>query len=98
MPPLNLYARVRFLLVHFAHETAGAARTRLSLRPLIERVKETFRQTSGEWRREIAKACLSTIGGPRKPRHALAFRRLIGDGAIRILQPVLTQLNAALAD
>ena len=35
MPPLNLYARVRFLLVHFAHETAGAARTRLSLRPLL---------------------------------------------------------------
>ena len=41
MPPLNLYARVRFLLVHFAHDTAGAARTRLSLRPLIMRVKET---------------------------------------------------------
>ena len=35
MPPLNLYARVRFFYVHFAHETAGAARTRLSLRPLL---------------------------------------------------------------
>ena len=34
MPPLNLYARVRLSYVHFAHETAGAARTRLSLRPL----------------------------------------------------------------
>jgi hypothetical protein len=33
--PLNLYARVRFLLL-FAHETAGAARTRHSLRPPIE--------------------------------------------------------------
>jgi hypothetical protein len=33
MPPLNLYARVR-LLIHLAHETAGAARTRSSLRPL----------------------------------------------------------------
>jgi len=34
MPPLDLYARVRFF-VHFAHETAGAACTRLSLRPLL---------------------------------------------------------------
>ena len=33
MFPLNLYARVRFF-VQFAHETAGAARTRSSLRPL----------------------------------------------------------------
>jgi hypothetical protein len=32
--PLNLYARVRFCYVHFARETAGAARTRSSLRPL----------------------------------------------------------------
>jgi hypothetical protein len=31
--PLNLYARVRFFLCTFAHETAGAARTRLSLHP-----------------------------------------------------------------
>jgi hypothetical protein len=35
MPPLNLYARVRFLSCIFAHETAGAARTRLSLLPLF---------------------------------------------------------------
>ena len=34
MFPLNLYAHVRFLLMHIAHETAGAARTRSSLRPL----------------------------------------------------------------
>jgi hypothetical protein len=46
-----------FFLVHFAHETAGAARIRLSLRPLIERVRN-FQQTSGEMRREIAKSCL----------------------------------------
>jgi hypothetical protein len=32
--PLNLYAHVRFVLMHIAHETAGAARTRSSLRPL----------------------------------------------------------------
>jgi len=34
--PLNLYARVRFF-VQFAHETAGAARTRSSLRPLFSK-------------------------------------------------------------
>jgi hypothetical protein len=34
MLPLNLYARVR-VFVHVAHETAGAARTRSSLRPLF---------------------------------------------------------------
>ena len=62
MLPLNLYARVRFLLVPIAHETAGAARIRLSLRPLIgEGV--TWWQTSGQQRREIAKVCvlISTI-------------------------------------
>ena len=35
MFPLNLYARVRILDAQFAHETAGAASTRHSLRPLI---------------------------------------------------------------
>jgi hypothetical protein len=34
MPPLNLYARVQPLLRILARETAGAARTRHSLRPL----------------------------------------------------------------
>jgi hypothetical protein len=37
--PLNLYARVRFLLMHIAHETAGAARTRSSLRPFVLRAE-----------------------------------------------------------
>jgi hypothetical protein len=41
MPPLNLYARVHFLFVPFAHETAGAACTRLSLRPLCSRAATT---------------------------------------------------------
>jgi len=35
--PLNLYARVRFCCVHLARETAGAARTRSSLRPPFSR-------------------------------------------------------------
>jgi hypothetical protein len=33
--PLHLYAHVRFLLIPIAHETAGAGRTRSSLRPLF---------------------------------------------------------------
>jgi hypothetical protein len=49
---------VRFFPTHFAHETAGAARTRLSLRPLIGEGKEISWQTSGELRREIAKSRL----------------------------------------
>ena len=41
MLPLNLYARVRFCFVHLARETAGAARTWSSLRPLFSmRVNE----------------------------------------------------------
>ena len=32
--PLNLYAHVQHFLMHIAHETAGAARTRSSPRPL----------------------------------------------------------------
>src|SRR5665647_377463 len=39
MLPLDLYARVRISL-HIAHETAGAARTRSSLRPLIAEGEE----------------------------------------------------------
>ena len=35
--PLNLYARVRHSTLPIAHETAGAARTRSSLRPLVFR-------------------------------------------------------------
>jgi hypothetical protein len=38
-------------LAHFAHETAGAARTRLSLRPLIEEgtfLPKNSRKTGGE--------------------------------------------------
>jgi hypothetical protein len=48
--PLNLYARVRISLMHIAHETAGAARTRSSLRPLVSRANDL--QTSGACRRE----------------------------------------------
>jgi hypothetical protein len=56
MPPLNLYARVRFF-VQFAHETAGAARTRSSLRPLIS-WGETKLQSLGATCRKNAKVRL----------------------------------------
>jgi len=50
VPPLNLYARVRFLLP-IAHETAGAARIRHSLLPLFG---ENQGDNSGRSCREIA--------------------------------------------
>ncbi|MDB5574877.1 MAG: hypothetical protein JWR80_53 [Bradyrhizobium sp.] len=48
------------LLVHFAHETAGAARIRHSLLPHFSRDNET--QTSGASRREHAGMCLESCG------------------------------------
>jgi hypothetical protein len=42
------------LFVHIAHEIAGAARIRHSLRPLTIEGKENLWQTSGATRREIA--------------------------------------------
>ena len=51
MLPLNLYARMRFLFAQSARETAGAASTRSSLRPLIFG-GTAVTQTSGDQRRE----------------------------------------------
>src|SRR3954466_15718073 len=48
------------LLVHIAHETAGAARTRSSLRPLFSG-GTTKRKTPGAMRREIVKLWLLEI-------------------------------------
>ena len=45
---------------HFAHETAGAARTRLSLRPLFLMRAEVM-QSSGAMRRENADAYPTVI-------------------------------------
>src|SRR3954447_24694394 len=42
MPPPNLYAHVQYFVASIAHETAGAARTRSSLRPLISEGKDFF--------------------------------------------------------
>jgi hypothetical protein len=46
---------MRALSVHIAHEIAGAARIRHSLRPLISRGRENYLQTSGASCRENAK-------------------------------------------
>ena len=66
MPPLHLYARVRLLYHFIAHETAGAARIRLSLRPLVSRGLAIDGKASGAWRREnregvfvVARECLT---------------------------------------
>jgi hypothetical protein len=56
---------VGVLFVQFAHGTAGAARIRLSLRPLIKRVRN-FLKTSGAQRGEIAKVCLVVIASAAK--------------------------------
>jgi hypothetical protein len=53
-------------LLKFAHETAGAARIRLSLRPLLAEGKEIFWQTSGAMRGEIAKLSLLVIASEAK--------------------------------
>src|SRR5882757_4089495 len=45
---------MRALFVHIAHEIAGAARIRHSLRPLFSGGEERYSQTSGAMRRENA--------------------------------------------
>jgi hypothetical protein len=64
MLPLHLYARVRILSCINAHETAGAARTRSSLRPLFEEA-QTNLNSSGEMpsreREVMSLASLTTV-------------------------------------
>jgi hypothetical protein len=54
--PLNLYARVRFLCA-IARETAGAARTRSSLRPLISEGANEIAKLGRTASRECGGAC-----------------------------------------
>src|SRR5438132_11730914 len=53
------------LFAQIARETAGAACTRSSLRPLFSRGQKKM-QTSGEPRRENAKACFRRMGGAKR--------------------------------
>src|SRR5882672_4598989 len=57
---------MRALSVHIAHETAGAARTRHSLRPLYFERREDYLQTSGASRRGIVKVRLFVIASAAK--------------------------------
>jgi hypothetical protein len=58
--------------VHLAHETAGAARTRSSLRPLISGRAEISRTTRAIMRRERGRMQRSLRGHPSR-RHARAW-------------------------
>jgi hypothetical protein len=58
--PLNLYARVRISLCIIAHETAGAARTRSSLRPLLEGAELICKPRTKPCR-ENEEACFTVI-------------------------------------
>jgi hypothetical protein len=59
---------MRALLVHVAHEIAGAARIRHSLRPLISGGRKNYWQASGAMRRENAKLHLLSIRAKRLVR------------------------------
>jgi hypothetical protein len=59
---------MRALSVHIAHEIAGAARIRHSLRPLIYE-GEDYLQTSGDQRRELLiHACFALTLNPEVRR------------------------------
>jgi hypothetical protein len=55
---------MRALSVHIAHETAGAARIRHSLRPLISEDRKNYLQTSGATRRGNADSHPPECQGP----------------------------------
>ena len=73
-----LYAHVRNFLP-IAHETAGAARIRHSLRPLFGEGGR-FQQTSGAMRREIAATYSVVIARPRPGDPDAMVRRSGGEG------------------
>src|SRR5258707_11390451 len=65
------------LFVHFAHETAGAARTRLSLRPLYFGGQRSCK-ASGVSRREIMEPCLQAKPSPSSPVPVIPVARGVG--------------------
>ena len=78
MFPLNLYAHVRtFLLMHDAHETAGAARTRSSPRPLLRvALRPLFSRDANE------NVCLGQNHVARM-RRRVSYPPLEGEGRLR---------------
>ena len=87
MPPLPCML-VCALFTTIAHETAGAARIRHSLRPLFSRGRENYLQTSGASCREIAKLRLAVIASeathnavvPALSRDPYAAAGVVGKG------------------
>jgi hypothetical protein len=83
MPPLDLYARGRFFC-NFAHETAGAARTRLFLRPLPEdgnrRKARAHRAARSRGRVAISTVIVRESGRSRIPETAAL--KSIGHGVL----------------
>jgi hypothetical protein len=78
-------------LVHVAHETAGAARIRHSLRPLNLEEGETICKTSGASRRENAKVRLD--GGATT--NSAVVPALSSDAQLRIGGPITTGCSFA---
>src|SRR5882757_8231949 len=79
MPPPNLYAHVQHLVATIAHETAGAARTRSSLRPLYFGGKVSSK-TSGASRRENAMSCSDLSTSLRGAKRRLVRRSSKSEG------------------
>src|ERR1700680_2153325 len=70
-------------LHNFAHETAGAARIRLSLRPLFGEGTEFSLQTPGGSRRGNANAC--TVISPPSTRSCAWWGGVGGGGSIGVV-------------
>ena len=73
MLPPNLYARVQHSYAQTAHETAGAARTRSSLRPRMQ-ARANEMQDSDKSCRENADAHFSVILANAGIQYAAAHR------------------------
>src|SRR5438132_1678135 len=63
---------MRALLVHIAHEIAGAARIRHSLRPLNWRGRKNYLQTSGALCRENAKLYQPSLRGALATKQSIS--------------------------
>ena len=83
------------LLVHIAHETAGAARIRHSLRPLFSE-GESYLQTSGAMRREIAGAhpvVIARLNPPSIPETSMIeprSRGVLDHSLLRVMTAFVT--------
>src|ERR1700682_2011625 len=70
---------VAFSFVHFAHETAGAARTRHSLRPLISDGATFWKNSRGSCG-EIAELCRYILTRRHPRKRVIQYSRDVSDG------------------